>query len=475
MRNFPVFLSVLLLIACGMEPPAPAGSSSAPAADPLVEAREILKEMVEVNTTLKDGNVSLLAERLAARFRDAGVPDSDIVVMGSDDRSHNLIVRLRGTGPARPVLFMGHLDVVPALRTDWTEEPFTVTEKDGWLYGRGTLDDKGPSTTLVAAALALFRSGKAPARDVIFAFCANEEAGDDGAEWLIANHRELVDAEFVFNFDAGGPVLGPDSAIRYLGLQGAEKVYWTVELEVKNRGGHSSQPREDNAIYQLSDALLRLQRYRFPVNLTEVQREGMRARIPFVPAAEAGLLRAALAEPLSNAAIDRLIAYEPLYNAALRTTCVPTMLRAGQAENALPAEAAATVNCRLIPGESADATLDQLRRIIADTGVVFRVISEAKPSPPSPLLPERLAMVTAASLAAWGRPVPIVPIQEVGATDGLFFRNAGIPVYGVHGIALPEGEDRMHGNDERIPVKSFEQGVRFATALVQAAAETEMK
>ncbi|MES2305452.1 MAG: M20/M25/M40 family metallo-hydrolase [Gemmatimonadota bacterium] len=460
MRFLPTTLLVLCATPLLAQQPTPAQR----------EAREILAEMVGMNTSEVRGDVTPLAEKLAARFRAAGIPAADVIVIGAAERHRNLVVRIRGTGKAKPVLFLSHLDVVDALREDWSLDPFTLTEQDGWLYGRGTADDKGPGATLIAGMLALARSPQKPERDIILALTSGEENGDvPGASWLVTNHRELVDAEFVFNFDAGGPVID-GGALKWLELQSSEKVYYTVSLSVHNAGGHSSLPRADNAIYRLATALGRLQAYRFPIHLSEVTRAQLAAQAKYVSAAEASAIRAAIALPLNQAAAERLAARSPGYNAILRTTCIPTMLAGGHAENALPALARATVNCRLIPGESAVAALATLKRVVHDTAVTFDIVTDAKPSPPSPLLPSRLELINSAAIETWGHALPFFPVQENGATDGLFFRNAGIPVYGLTGIAMPTGESRMHGKDERIPAKSFAEGVTFATALIQAAA-----
>ncbi|MGH7592513.1 MAG: M20/M25/M40 family metallo-hydrolase [Gemmatimonadales bacterium] len=445
-------------------------SAQAPSEAAQREAREILTAMVSMNTSLQHGDVTPLAEELAARFRRAGVPAADVQVIGPEARNKNLVVRLRGKPGSKPVLFLAHLDVVDALRGDWSLEPFALTEKDGWLYGRGTADDKGPAATLMAGALALVRSRAVPNRDIILALTSGEENADEpGALWLVRNHRELVNADWVFNFDAGGPAIDRGK-LAWLELQGSEKVYWTVTLTARNPGGHSSLPRADNAIYELMNALRGVEALNFPVDLTEVARAQLAARAQFVSPTEAGLIRAVLTSPLDSAAAYRLARFSPSYNALLRTTCTPTMLAGGHAENALPALATATVNCRLIPGESSTDIMRQLRRAVADTGISIAEVNPAKPSPPSPLLPDRLALVKGAIHSAWGRGVPISPVQENGATDGLYFRNVGIPVYGVTGIPMPVGEERMHGKDERIPTRSFREGVAFATALMAEAA-----
>ena len=435
------------------------------------EAREILTEMVSMNTSLQRGDVTPLAEKLAARFRKAGVPAADVQVVGPEAKNRNLVVRIRGKGSAKPVLFLAHLDVVDALRGDWSLEPFALTQqKDGWLYGRGTADDKGPAATLVAAALALVRSKVVPEHDIVLALTSGEENADEpGAAWLIHSRRELVDAAWVFNFDAGGPSIDRGK-LAWLELQGAEKVYWTVTLTARNPGGHSSLPRPDNAIFSLVNAVRALEGLAFPVDLTDVARAQLTARAAFVAGPEAAVIKDALKLPVDSNGAFRLARFSPSYNALLRTTCIPTMLAAGHAENALPALATATVNCRLVPGETSASALQAIKAVINDTAITLAEVNPAKPSPPSPLLPERLALIKAASKAAWGHEVPITPVQENGATDGLYFRNAGIPVYGVTGIATPVGEERMHGKDERILAKSFMEGVVFATALMKETA-----
>ena len=445
-------------------------AAQAPSAAAQREARDILAEMVSLNTSLARGDVTPLAEKLAARFRAAGVPAADVTVIGPEQKNENLVVRIRGKGASKPVLFLAHLDVVDALRSDWSLDPFALTEKDGWLYGRGTIDDKGPAATLVAGVLALVRSKVTPDRDIILALTSGEEsAGDPGAAWLVRTRRSLVDAEWVFNFDAGGPVIDRGK-MAWMEMQSAEKVYWTVTLTARNAGGHSSLPRADNAIYELMNGVRGIEALAFPIDLTEIARAELEARTQFVDAEQARLIHAALRQPLDSAAAFRLARFSPSYNAILRTTCVPTMLSGGHAENALPETATATVNCRIIPGEKSSDVLVALRRAVNDTGVAIAEVAAAKPSPPSPLLPERIALVKAALRSAWGHDVPIVPVQENGATDGLYFRNAGIPVYGVLGIPMPVGEERLHGKDERIPVKSFRDGVAFATALIRETA-----
>jgi acetylornithine deacetylase/succinyl-diaminopimelate desuccinylase-like protein len=455
-------LALLLLLAAPLAAQAPTDAAQK-------EAREILAEMISQNTSLLRGDVTPLAEKLAARFRKVGM--TDVQVLGPEAKNKNLVVRIKGKGIGKPVLFLAHLDVVDAMRADWSLEPFTLTEqKDGWLYGRGTSDDKGHAATLVAGMLALARSKVVPDRDIILALTSGEENGTEpGAQWLIKNQKQLVDAEWVFNFDAGGPKID-HGKLAWLQVQGSEKVYYTVSLSAHNPGGHSSLPRPDNAIYQLATALHGLQLLTFPVHLTDVARAQLTARMQFVPSDEAAIIKAALAEPLDSNAAFRLARFSAPYNSVLRTTCVPTMLSGGHAENALPALATVTVNCRFIPGENSADVMKAITKAVNDTGITITEVTAAKPSPPSPLAAERLAMIKVASKATWGKEIPISPEQQNGATDGLFFRNAGIPVYGVTGIAAPVDENRNHGKDERILVKSFREGVTFATALIRETA-----
>lgn len=461
------FVPACFLVVAAIAPVA----AQAPSEAAQREAREILGEMVSMNTSQLRGDVTPLAEKLAGRFRAAGLPAGDVQIVGPETKNRNLVIRVRGHGSGKPILFLAHLDVVDAMRSDWSVEPYAVTEKkDGWLYGRGTADDKGPAATLIAGVLALVRSKVVPDRDIILALTSGEETADEpGAAWLVKNRRALVDAEYVFNFDAGGPAID-HGKLAWIALQSAEKIYWTVTLTTHNSGGHSSLPRGDNAIYQLMKGLRGLEALNFPIHITDIVRAEMLARAQFVVPTEAALLRAVAKEPLDSNEAYRLARLTPTYNALLRTTCIPTMLAAGHAENALPAVAVATVNCRLVPGESAADVLRAMKSAVADSGVTIAEIFPAKPSPPSPLLPDRLAIVRTAIRSTWGRDVPIIPVQENGASDGLYFRNAGIPVYGVTGIPMPVGEERMHGNDERILAKSFREGVTFATALIREVA-----
>jgi acetylornithine deacetylase/succinyl-diaminopimelate desuccinylase-like protein len=435
--------------------------------------RAILKELIETDTTHSTGSTTVAAERMAARLVAAGFPKADVMVVrgtgkGTETKG-NLVARYRGKGLRKPVVFIAHLDVVEARREDWSMDPFVLTEQDGYFYGRGTLDQKGGSATLVAAFVRLRQEQWVPDRDLILALTADEEGGtENGVTWLLANRRDLIDADYSINIDTGGGELR-GGKITALDVQAAEKIYASFSLTVKNPGGHSSLPSRDNAIYRLAAGLQRLAAFEFPVRLTDITRTYFERMAP-LSGDRAADMRAVAGTAPDLAAAARLATKSPFYNAQLRTTCVATMLQAGHAENALPQTAQATVNCRLLPIDDAAAVQQALVRVLADSHIVVSPIGTPTPSPPSPLAPEPLAAIDAAARAVWGSApaVPIIPYMETGATDGLFLRNAGIPVYGVTGIAHDPDDVRAHGKDERILVKSFNEGLEFAYQIARA-------
>ena len=434
--------------------------------------REILKELIETDTTHATGNVTAVAERVKARLAAAGFPTGDVVVVGGTrkgaETKRNLVARYRGTGARKPILFIAHLDVVDARREDWSIDPFVLTEKDGYFYGRGTLDQKGGVGTLVSAFIRLRQEGWQPDRDLILALTADEEGGtDNGVAWLLANRRDLVDAAYAVNVDGGGAELR-NGRVTALDVQASEKVYASFSLTVKNAGGHSSLPTKDNAIYRLAAGLQRLAAFDFPIELTDITRTYFERMAP-LSGTSAADMRAVAARSPDLAAATRLSA-SPAYNALLRTTCVATMLQAGHAENALPQTAQATVNCRLLPIDEVASVQQTLARVLADPQIVVAPIGTSTPSPPSPLAAEPLSAIEIAARAVYGTTpaVPIVPYMETGATDGLHLRNAGIPVYGVSGIAYDPDDVRAHGKDERILVKSYDEGLEFAYQLARA-------
>lgn len=426
----------------------------------------ILREMVETNTTASSGNTTDLAGQLATRFHDAGFPDSDVTVVGPSPKNRNFVARFRGTGAHRPILLLAHLDVVEAKRSDWTYDPFQLTENGGYFYGRGTQDQKGGATLLVTTILRLKQEGFVPDRDLILALTAGEEGGMgyDGVEWLIKNRHDLIDAEYAINVDGGGGEI-ENGKHALFDVQAAEKVFHSVTLTVKNPGGHSSLPRKDNAIYTLARALDRLAAYSFPPKPSDIVKAYFRTAAATMPAPVAADMGKIGGGSLDLAAVKRLSEY-PYYNAIMRTTCVATLLEGGHAENALPQTAKATVNCRILPGEDPAAVERTLVRVIHDTAVVLAAADTATPSPASPLRADLFDVISASVKAIWG-PMPIVPTLSTGATDGLYLLNAGMPVYGFTGVFIATDDDREHGKDERILISSLDDGLDFTYDLLK--------
>jgi acetylornithine deacetylase/succinyl-diaminopimelate desuccinylase-like protein len=429
-------------------------------------ARALFAELVGINTTHDHGSTTRAAQAVRRRLLAAGFPAKDVVVAGPNPARMNVVARLRGIGARKPILLLAHLDVVEAKREDWSLEPFTLTEKDGYFYGRGTSDIKDMAAIYAQTMIRLKREKVKLDRDVILALTADEEGGDDnGVQWLLSHRRSLIEAAYVINGDGGDPVMR-DGQVYARNVQASEKVYMDLRLEVRNPGGHSSLPVKDNAIYRLSAALSRLAAYEFPPRLNEVTRAYFSRAAATAPDTIAARMRM-VGETGDTIAMRRLSAGSAWFNAMLRTTCVATRLEGGHANNALPQTAAANVNCRMLPDERPDAVVDTIRRLVEDTAVHVTVTSEAVPSPPSPLVPEVLDPVDSITASMWPG-AAVVPSMETGATDGLFFRNVGIPVYGVSGVALDEDDIRAHGQDERIRVEAFYEGLEFTWRLVQA-------
>jgi len=430
-------------------------------------ARAIFRELIEINTTDSSGSTTKAAEAMAARLKAAGLPDADVQVIGPNPRKGNLVARLRGRGAAKPILLLAHIDVVEARKEDWSSDldPFVFSERDGFFYGRGTTDDKSMAAIWIATLIRYKQEGFVPARDLIVALTADEEGGDsNGVSWLLANHRGLIDAEYALN-EGGGGELKRGKAIANK-VQAAEKVYYSVSLEVRNPGGHSSLPRKDNAIYRLAAGLTRLAAFDFPVQLNEVAR-GYFGRMASLETGQVAADMKAVAQPTPDPeAANRLAAASPMYNALMRTTCVATELAGGHAENALPQLARAVVNCRILPGSDPKTVKQTLADVLADNGITMTTIWEAVPSPPSPLRPDLLAAVERHTKELWPG-VIVLPTMETGATDGLYLRNAGIPTYGVDGIFSDVDDVRAHGRDERIGVNEFYAGREFLYRLVK--------
>jgi acetylornithine deacetylase/succinyl-diaminopimelate desuccinylase-like protein len=427
-------------------------------------ARDIFKELIEINTTdTPAGNVTTAAEAMAARFRAAGFPAEDIQVLGPLPNKKNLVVRLHGQGhsPARPILFIGHLDVVQALRQDWSMDPFKFTEADGFFYGRGTSDIKQGDTILVANFLRLRKEAWTPSRDLVLALTADEEGGEsNGIQWLLKNHRELIDAEYCINTDAGDFETKNGKRLM-LGMQTSEKNYVDFRLEVKSNGGHSSRPVKDNAIYHLAQGLTRLAAFDFPLGLNETTRGFFERTAALESPATAADFRAVTGADHAKAeAAAKRLAASPYFNALLRTTCVATRLEGGHANNALPQTAAANVNCRMLPQDSLASVESTLKRVLADDRISVSIVGEAVPAPASAINPRIVRQLQMLSGRLYGG-LPVVPVMDTGASDGKYLRIGGIPTYGVPGVFEDVDDTRAHGKDERIGVKDFYDGVDF--------------
>ena len=432
-------------------------------------AHDIYKEFVEIQSGFTTGSTTPVAEAAAARLRAAGFPESDIFVGGANPKKANLVVRYHGTGAARPLLLIAHEDVVEAKREDWSTDPFQLIEKDGYFYGRGTGDDKAQAAVWIANLIRYKREGFKPDRDIIVALTADEEGGGpfNGIDWLLKNHRELIDAELALNEGGWGEAAGGRKISN--DLQVSEKYVINFRFEVRNKGGHSSMPVADNAIYHLAGALERLSQFGFPLKTNEVTAAYFRqmARIE-TGNTGTGAIAGDLAKAAegSEEAMRRVAAASPTWNATLRTTCVATQLEGGHAVNALPQLAAATVNCRVLSEDSVEYVRDTLRKVVGDDQVSISILGEPKNGPASPLRPDVLSAAKKASEAEWPG-VPVVPIMVMGATDGKFLRLAGIPTYGIQGFFFDRDDIRFHGKDERLGVREFYEGQTFLYELVK--------
>jgi acetylornithine deacetylase/succinyl-diaminopimelate desuccinylase-like protein len=431
-------------------------------------AHDIYKELLEIDTTTATGDTKAAAEAMAARLKAAGFPDADVQVFSPAPRKGNLVARLHGTGKRRPILLLAHLDVVPALREDWSVDPFKLTEQEGYFYARGSLDDKYMAASFVTNLIRYKQDGFKPDRDIILALETDEEILDRdalGIQWLIKNHRDLIDAEFALN-EGGGVGLKDGKPIRN-SVQTTEKVSVSFQLEVKDAGGHSSVPRKDNAIYRLAEDLVKLSKFTFPLHLNETTRAYFERMAQFEGEQTAADIRAALADKPDPSAMSFVrLATNPFYNAQLRTTCVATMLQGGHAVNALPQLATAQVNCRIMPGEPVEDVKATLVRVLDDDKITVAQIDKAVLSAPSALHEEIMGAIEKLTQEFYPGAV-VLPTMSAGATDGSYLRNAGIPTYGHSGMAVDVNENRVHGRDERAPAKSFYQGNEYLYRLVK--------
>ena len=435
-------------------------------------AHDIYKELIEINTGMTTGSVTPAANAMAKRFRDAGIPESDIFVGGPRPEKFNVVARIHGRGgpnARKPLLLLAHIDVVEALKADWSPDldPFVFTERDGYYYGRGTADDKAMASIFVANALRMVREKYVPDRDIIIALTADEEGGgSNGVDWLLKNHRDLVEAALVINEGGGGTLR--DGKPLFNSVQAAEKVTTNITLRATNRGGHSSVPRSDNAITALADALSKVGRHNFPVRMSDVTRAFFAKTADVEEPAMGRAMKALVANPNDAAALATVSA-DPRYNAMLRTTCVATQLTGGHAANALPQLAEANVNCRMFPTDTAEVVRATFEKLIADTTV--QVVIRAAPRSPPPTIPlpaELMDPVTQVTRDMWGN-VPVIPVMSTGATDSRYFRALGVPAFGVSGLfSDPTVDARAHGRDERMRIQSYYEGQEFLWRLTKA-------
>jgi acetylornithine deacetylase/succinyl-diaminopimelate desuccinylase-like protein len=435
------------------------------------EFRSLYKELVETNTTLSSGSCTLAAERMAARLKAAGLPESRVTLFADPDhpKEGGLVAVYPGTSKSlKPILGIAHIDVVEAKREDWVRDPFTLIEEGGYFYGRGTLDDKAMAAMLVDTLIRFQKSGYKPKRTVKIALTCGEETNGafNGVQWLAANKRDLIDAEFAINEGGGGTSDGKGKVVEQA-IQVGEKTFATYRLETRNPGGHSSVPRPDNAIYQLAHALVRIQGYEFPLEMTETTRT-------YFQKAGAGRKDAigqamvALASNPSDKVAETTVNKDPFLHSNLRTTCVATMLDGGHARNALAQRAGAYVNCRIFPGHSVDEIRAELSKVVADPGVSVSAIPPLRPSPPPPPLDPKVMKPAEALAAKYFPGVPVVPSMANGYTDATFLGAAGIPTYGVPGAWDDPDGNGAHGLNERIEVRSLYVGRDYLYDLIKA-------
>ncbi|MDQ2665440.1 MAG: M20/M25/M40 family metallo-hydrolase [Gemmatimonadota bacterium] len=435
-------------------------------------AHEVYKQLVETNTVDSVGSVTTAVEAMAARFRAAGFPAADVRVLIPDGMptKGNLVVRLHGRGGAqarKPILLLAHLDVVAAKRSDWPRDPFTLYEKNGYFLGRGTSDDKAMASIFVANLLRMKAEGYVPDRDIILALTADEEGGAaNGASFLVTQHKDLIDAAYAINEGGGGTLV--DDKPLFHSVQATEKVYVDFTLTATNTGGHSSVPRPDNAIYQLSHALLNVSHFQFPVELNEITKGFFAQTAKVEPRAEiATAMRAIVANPM-DASANAVLSKDARYSSMLRTSCVATRLAGGHANNALPQSATANVNCRVAPTSNGNDVRAALVRAVSDTGVHVDFLTTVQKfgRTPTPIDPQLLGAITDLTARMWGN-IPVIPTMSTGATDGAYLRADGIPTYGVSGLFMQPGEGNAHGRDEKMRVKSYYEGLDFLDQLVR--------
>ena len=452
------FLTTIIILALAFT--ASAQDDSSAYTEPYqLTALEIYRKSVSIRSALGHGRVPEVANYLAGKFLQAGFSKEDVNVLpftlAGGEQTAGLVVRYRGDDSSgkMPILLLAHMDVVDALPQDWERDPYTLIEEDGYFFGRGSFDNKFGTSILTATFLRLKAEGFVPTRDLIIAFTGDEETGMVSTRSMVTTHRDLTDAEYVLNADAGAGVLDSNNkATSYL-VQAAEKTFATFELTIRNPGGHSSMPRADNAIFELADALKKIQAYRFPVRTNDITLEYFSATAKVTDGELGEAMQRFADNPLDEDAANVLYA-DPSQVGITRTTCVATMLRAGHAENALPQSATATINCRIFPGIDIDEVAAKLVEVSENIAIEIAVLNEPMASPASDF---REDVMFAVSRAVHARhpDIPVIPYMAPYGTDGKWTRTAGMPTYGVSGLFIQPKDEFAHGLNERVPVRSF--------------------
>jgi acetylornithine deacetylase/succinyl-diaminopimelate desuccinylase-like protein len=460
-----------LILTLALAGTAPAWTFSATPVPPSADqqlAREMLKSLVEINTTHEHGSTEA-AKAIQGWLLTAGFASGDVILIAPPDHptKGNVVVRYRGKHSTDAVLFLGHLDVVEAKPEDWSVDPFKLTEADGWFYGRGTIDMKDGDAALVESLIRLKREKFVPDRDVIVAFTADEEAGGDanGPAFLLKQHRDLIDASLVVNLDGGGGNT-KNGARQFLEVGTSEKTYVTFTLQTTSPGGHGSLPGPDNAIYRLAAGLGRLERFKFPVILTATTRLSF-DKLGALESEPTASDMHAVAQPQPDLAAAARLSENVRLNAQLRTTCVATLISGGHAENALPQRARATIQCRMLPADSVENVQTLLVSTLADPAIHVTLDSPPILSPESPPTPQIMKKVAILAHSMWPN-VPIIPTMATGFSDDRQTRNAGMPSYDISGVWMDVDENRAHGRDERIGIQAFDESVEFTYRLLNA-------
>jgi acetylornithine deacetylase/succinyl-diaminopimelate desuccinylase-like protein len=430
--------------------------------------RLIYKELVEINTTDSVGSCTKAASAMAQHLKKAGFDKANLqlIVPPGGPQKGNLVATIKGKNEnLKPILLLAHIDVVEAKRQDWERDPFKLIEENGNFYARGAADDKSMAAIYVANLIRMKNEKYIPERSIVMALTCDEEkipTEFNGVEYLLKNHRQLIDAELAINEGADN-LFRLDGSKAFVALMASEKVFQTYSFETTNPGGHSARPRKDNAIYELARGLVHLGDYSFPVKLNEVTKAYLEKMSSFESGQLAEDMKAIASNPNDQAALARM-SEKPYYNNLLRTTCVATMLTAGHATNALPQRAKATVNCRILPGESVDEVQKTLQKVVANDKIKITPDHVPVLSPPSPLTEKIVSSVTKVSNQIFPG-IPVIPTMLVATTDGRFLNNAGIPTYGVNGIFRDSNGGYIHGLNERMPVSSLFEGQEFLYRL----------